>query len=153
MGVSSDLSDAELLAELRALGPLPDETDPCWRDLNFWRRDPTRYMELADLAQLRKLRPAIRLLLDRACFGDPGEMMRVLRHRLEAIANPDWTFLADVCLEAAQSGRLGTQLWAIDQLAILNDPRARSTFMQAIDRGPDSICEAAKTGLRRLNSL
>jgi hypothetical protein len=51
--------------------------------------------------------------------------MRGLRHSLEAIFNPDWNALADICIDAAKSPRLGTKLWAIDQLIVLEDPRAR----------------------------
>ncbi len=94
---------------------------------------------------------ALRLLLDRACYGDPGEIMRGLRHSLEAIVDPDWPALADVCLEAARSPRPGTRLWAIDQLAILDDARARPVFEDAVAHAPEEIRERAQMGLDRLD--
>ena len=145
-------SDIELLAELAALHALADESDPCWSSDDYWLRIAEPYLALADLVATRKLHPAIRLLLDRACYGDPGEIMRGLRHNLEAIANPDWWFLAEECLQAAQSPRLGTRLWAIDELSILEDPRARPIFEMAIENGPEDIRWTAQLGLERLSN-
>lgn len=56
---------------------------------------------LGALAALRSLRAAIPLLLERACYGDPGEMMRGIRHTLEAIVKPQWDILTDECIQAA----------------------------------------------------
>jgi uncharacterized membrane-anchored protein len=146
----STLSDAEILAELAALKPLNDEGDPCWNDQAYWKQEPSIYLALADIAAARRLRPAIALLLDRACYGDPGEIMRGLRHNLETIVNPEWSVLADICLKAALSPRLGTRLWAIAELAILDDPRARPVFEDAITNGPEDIKRLAENGLARL---
>ena len=90
-------SDATVLDELLALEPLPDEdtfyaansSDEVWSRANLFHA-------LAQICAKRKLRPAAPLLLERASDGDPGEMMRVLRHSLEAIFNPDWAALARV---------------------------------------------------------
>jgi hypothetical protein len=145
-------SDAEVLSVLAALPPLADESDPCWDDQAYWIDVAYRYVALADVAARRRLRAAIRPLLDRACYGDPGEIMRGLRHQLEAIVNPDWAALADVCLEAARSNRLGTRLWAIDQLAVLDDPRARPVFEEALRSESEEIQQSARIGLRRLGA-
>ncbi|MBO0701004.1 MAG: HEAT repeat domain-containing protein, partial [Zavarzinella sp.] len=89
--------------------------------------------------------------LDRACYGDPGEMFRGLRHALEAIVNPRWSELADICLEAARSPRRGTRLWAIDQLTVLDDERARPVFEESVRSDTDEICRRAAIGLERLD--
>jgi hypothetical protein len=146
----ASVSDADILAELSALSPLPDEDDPAWDDEATWQR-ANLFVALADVAATRRLKPAIRLLLDRACYGDPGEIFRGLRHASEAIVNPQWSELTDICLEAARSARLGTQLWAIDQLAILDDERARPVFEEAIRSAPQEIKWRAEIGLDRLN--
>jgi hypothetical protein len=143
-------TDAAVLAELSALPPLPDEDDPAWGHNATWQ-DAYRFVALADVAAARRLKPAIRLLLDRACYGDPGEMFRGLRHAFEAIVNPQWSELADICLEAARSRRLGTRLWAIDQLTVLEDERARPVFEQSMRSDPHEFKWLAEIGLERLN--
>lgn len=113
-------TDAELIAELKALAPLPPETSDAWSAEATWER-ARLFVALADLAAKRKLRAAAPLLLERASLGDPGEMMRGLRHTLEAIFKPDWEALAAVCLVRLQSKAPGARLWALDQLAVLRD--------------------------------
>ncbi len=147
--LNSSKTDDEILAELDALTPLADESDACWEDDSYWQT-ANLYLALAEISATRKLRPAIKLLLERAAYGDPNEIMRGLRHSLEAIVNPDWAFLTEVCLEAAQSPRLGTQLWAIDELGLLEDPRAKPIFEEAIKNGPEEIRWRAENGLQRL---
>jgi len=145
-----EASDSAVLAELAALPPLVDGTHESWSEDGYWEQVAARYVALADVASVRRLRAAIPLLLDRACFGDPGEIMRGLRHQLEAIVNPDWSVLADYCLAAASSERLGTRLWAIDELRILEDARAAPVFEAAILLCPDDIKWRAEQGLERL---
>ena len=69
-------SDADVIAEIEQLPPLADEGDPAWNDETYWSDFASRYVALSDVAAARQLRPAVRLLLERACNGDPGEMMR-----------------------------------------------------------------------------
>jgi hypothetical protein len=144
-------SDTEILAEIEALAPLADEADAAWDDERYWRDVAYLYVALSDVAAERKLRPAVRLLLERACNGDPGEMMRGMRHAFEGIFNPDWAALGDVCMELAGSKRAGTRMWAMDQLMILNDPRARPVFEQALGDNVESVRISASAGLERLN--
>lgn len=99
------------------------------------------------------MRPAVRLLLERACNGDPGEMMRGLRHACERIFNPDWAALADVCIELSVSKRPGTRQWSIYQLMILDDPRARRIFDRALHDEVVETRENAAIGLQRLDDL
>jgi hypothetical protein len=144
------LSDAQLIAKLQALPPLADEDDPIWMENDYWHNTAEVYVALSEACAERRLRPSILLLLDRACYGDPGEIMRRLRHSLEAIVVPDWTYLADICLGCAHSPRKGTRLWAIEQLTVLDDPRARSVFERAVKTEPSLISEVAAIGLLRL---
>ncbi len=151
--VRRDRSDHEILAELAALPAMDDEGSPAWSDDAYWQRVAFPYLALASVSALRRLRPAIRLLLERACHGDPGEIMRGLRHDLEAIVNPEWDVLADICLELARSSRPGTKLWAIDQLAILDDARAKPIFEDALSNAPPLIRDCAEIGLARLEKI
>lgn len=146
----SELSDAQIIAKLESVPALADEADPAWNDEAYWRSTAEAYIVLSDVCAERRLRSSIPLLLERACYGDPGEIMRGLRHRLEAIVAPDWAFLADICLDIACSPRKGTRLWAMEQLAILEDPRAKPLFERAIEVEPSWISEAATRGLERL---
>jgi hypothetical protein len=146
---NSTKTDDEILAELAAFPPLADESDPCWKDDSYWQT-ANLYLALAEIVATRKLRPAIKLLLERAAYGDPNEIMSGLRHILEAIVNPDWIFLTEVCLEVAQSPRLGTQLWAIDELVLLEDPRAKPIFEEVMKNAPEEIRWRAENGLNRL---
>ncbi|HWE19952.1 MAG TPA: hypothetical protein VG758_22685 [Hyphomicrobiaceae bacterium] len=146
-------SDADVIAEIEQLPPLADEGDQVWSDQGYWRDFAYRYVALSDVAAERQLRPAVRLLLERASNGDPGEMMRGLRHASEHIFNPDWAALADVCIELSASKRPGTRLWAIDQLMVLDDPRARQVFDKALHDQVDEIRQIAASGLQRLDRM
>ena len=83
------LSDKKVLDELAAIPPLADEDDLCWGNDEYWHLVVYPYLALWNIASERRLQAAIPLMLDRACFGDPGEIMRNLCHALEAIVNPD----------------------------------------------------------------
>lgn len=147
----SQRSDQAILDELDELPPLADEDDACWDDESYWTRVAYPYLALAQLAATRRLRAAIRPLLDHACFGDPGEIMRGLRHDLEAIMNPDWTTLADFCMAAIESGRPGTVLWAVDQLRVLEDERARPMLQEMVRSKHEEITLRAKIAIQRLD--
>lgn len=146
----SELSDSQIIARIENLTPLADEDDPVWMNEEYWLKIADAYLAFADISERRRLRPSIPLLLDRACYGDPGEIMRGLRHRLEAIVEPDWAYLADICLDRANSPRKGTRLWSIYQLAILDDSRAKLTFERAVETEPSLISDVANIGLQRL---
>jgi hypothetical protein len=146
----SKLSDTEIIARLECVPPLADEDDPIWNRDEYWHETAEVFLVLSDISATRRLRPSIRLLLERACYGDPGEIMRGLRHRLEAIVAPELGCLADICLDLANSPRKGTRLWTISQLAILEDPRAKPLFEFSTQTEPPGISEAAAMGLERL---
>ncbi len=142
--------DAAVLAALAAMPELADASADVWQQDEYWEQVAARYLALAEVASVRRLREAIPLLLDRACFGDPGEIMRGLRHNLEAIVKPEWGILTDLCLKAARSPRPGTRLWAVDELAVLADPRSESVLLQAALSEVHDIRWRAEKGLRRL---
>jgi hypothetical protein len=108
-------------------------------------------MGLVKLAAARRLRAAIPPILARACYGDPVDRMRTLLPAFEAIMDPDWSALADICMEAARSERLGTVLWSVAQLSMLDDERARPLLTRWADFGDKFIAPYARTGLDRLN--
>jgi len=124
-------SDEAILAALAVIPALADEDDPCWNTDAYWHAIAYPYLALWDIAAERRLRPAIPLILDRACFGDPGEIMRNLCHTLEAIVKPHWFELTEPCVQALQSPRAGTRLWAAHQLGRLRDPAAFPALEQA----------------------
>ncbi len=142
-------SEEEILAELRALPVLPDEEDPAWEDARTWEQ-ADRYLALGQVARERRLRPALPLLLERACFGDPGEMMRGLRHILEAIVDPDLEVLLNVCIDAAGSGHRGARLWAIQELGTLRDRRALPTLERALNDSSKEIRSAAQQAIEMI---
>jgi hypothetical protein len=144
-------SDEQIIEELRDLPPLKDEDDPAWEDPDYWNQ-AYLFVALGKLVGLRRLRQGIPLLLERACLGDPGEIMRGLRHALEAAANGDGALLAELCIAAARSPRAGTRLWAIDQLVVLDDQRARGVFEQAIMNATGEIPQRAQVGVARLSA-
>jgi hypothetical protein len=143
-------SDEQVLAALAKMEPLPDESDSRWNDDTFWFTAAYRFLGLANVARLRKLRPAVRLILKRACYGDPGETMRGLRHVFEGIYNPEWNLLADEYIALARNERLGTRMWAIAGLTILDDPRAVPVFAASLREDPEDISSYAEIGLERL---
>lgn len=143
-------SDDEVLAEIESISPLLDESDAAWDEPAYWSDIAYRYVALSDVAAERKQRAAVRLLLERACNGDPGEMMRGMRHSFEAIFAPDWRALADVCIELSVSKRAGMRIWATDQLMNLNDPRAMPVFERALSDDNAEVRGVAAAGLERL---
>ncbi len=132
-------SDEEILDELAGLPVLPDEEDPAWNDNKVWMEEAYPYLALADLASERRLKAAIPLLLERACYGDPGETMRGLRHNLERIVNPDWVMLADICINLSKSSHKGARLWAMHELGTLREPRSLQTIVAALDDPADLV--------------
>ncbi len=142
-------TNAEILQKLQSLPPLADEEDAIWDDDSYWMEIAYPYLALARAARERKLQDAIIPFLERACYGDPGEIMRGLRHSLEGIVNPNWDVLADKCLQTVSHERPGTRLWSLKELAVLDDPRARPYFEVAINSEFEEIRCAGESGLDR----
>lgn len=143
-------SDADVLQELESLPVLPAEDSDAWGADSRWWQTAERFTALADLAAERRLRAAIPLLLGRSCYGDPGEMMRGLRHALEAIVAPDYDALTPFCVDAATSPKPGARLWAVDELGVLRDRRGFSVLLRALS---DSAIEVRRAACRSLSML
>jgi hypothetical protein len=143
-------SDIDILRELESLPVLPDEDSDSWNADSQWWQTAQRFAALADLAAERRLRPAIPLLLGRSCYGDPGEMMRGLRHALEAIVALDYHELTPFCVEAAASPQPGARLWAVDELGVLRDRRGLPALLAALR---DSAAKVPRVACRSLSML
>jgi HEAT repeat protein len=144
------LSDTEVLAELAAIPPLADESDACWDDEGYWHQVAYPYLALWNVAARRQLRAAIPLILARASFGDPGEIMRNLCHAVEAIVKPDWAALTAECVAALASARPGTRLWAASELGRLRDPAAIPALERAAQDPVQEVREEAASALERI---
>jgi hypothetical protein len=96
------------------------------------------------------LRAAIPLVLARAAYGDAFGTMGSLRHSAERAFSLDSRALADVCLAAIETGRLGSVLWAVEQLITLEDPRARPVLRLWASSTDERISEVAKIALGRI---
>lgn len=143
------LSDAEVLAALTAIPPLADESDPCWADDGYWHQVAYPYLALWNVVAERQLRAAVPLILDRACFGDPGEIMRNLCHAVEAIVKPDWSVLTAPCVAALTSPRPGTRFWAAFELGRLRDPVAIPALERAAQDAVPDVREEVVSALER----
>jgi hypothetical protein len=141
------LSDKKILAELATIPPLADEDDPCWGREEYWHRVAYPYLALWNIAAARRLRAAIPLMLERACFGDPGEIMRNLCHALEAIVKPKWSQLTAPCVAALKSPRAGTRLWAAHELQRVRDPTAIPALVEAVRDEVKEVREWAQAAL------
>ncbi len=142
-------TDQEVLEELEAFDPLPDERDDAWSSQSTWER-ALLFVALADVVAARRLRAAVPVLLERSCFGDPGETMRGLRHSLEAAFKPDWSALARVCELSAESPARGARLWATEELGILGERSSAPVLVARLADAEAEIRAAACTSLGRL---
>jgi hypothetical protein len=149
----SRLSDAKVLAKLAKIPPLADEGDPAWQGRRYWRRVAYPYLALWQVAAARRLRAAIPLMLDRACFGDPGEIMRNLCHALEGIVEPDWAALTELCIPALASPRAGTRLWAAEELGRLRDRAAIPALERAAQDEVPEVRQSVASALERMRSF
>jgi hypothetical protein len=143
-------TDAEILAEFEALAPL-DENTAVSEDA-FWQH-AAMYLALTEICAVRQLKPGARLILEKAEFGDPGSIMRGIRHSLERIYNPDWAGLAQVCIDAFNTNRPGTQRWAMSELRILEQPFARPVFEDVLQRRDVEFVSDAEQGIGRLDVM
>jgi hypothetical protein len=138
-------SDDAILEELAGLAVLPDEDDPAWAREEIWQ-NADLFIALAKIAASRRLHPALLLLLERASYGDPGEMMRGLRHNLERIVEPDWDLLMNVCITAAKYPQAGARLWAVRELGILRDGRPFEVVISALEDPAEKVrCQACSS--------
>jgi hypothetical protein len=134
-----------ILDELRECRPLPDESDPAWDADGPWER---AYLltALGDVVAQRRLVEGIGLILDLLPLGDPGEMIRGMRHALESAVDPDWNRLVSVCMSRAASPRAGTRFWAVDELGVLRSPAALPVLIERLEDDVLDVAEAACRG-------
>ena len=148
-----EVSDDQVLTRLSQAKPLPDEDDPRWDDLQFWVDAADPFDALARVACSRKLLSAVSLILERMCFGDPGETMRPICHGFEYIVNPEWHKLFPIYALAAESPRPGTRMWALFCMARLRTEDARTIFERFLNDSEADVRAEAERGLRMLGNL
>lgn len=115
-------TDAEILAELRMMAPLPPESDAGWT--KDWKKSPLwqqacLFVALADELYERQVKSGLTLLLERASCGDPGELFRMLPKYLCHIAELDWEHLLGICMFSLRSTHAGARLWATETIGFL----------------------------------
>jgi hypothetical protein len=144
----STLSDEALIEKITALPVLPDEDDKLWNDDATWTDLAYVFVALLDVARERKLSNTIALFLERACYGDPGEMMRGIRHSFEHMVAPDWDALTQICVNLlAQNPPAGARLWTLHQLGILRDTNALDAIIHALNDDAPRVREQAVQSL------
>jgi hypothetical protein len=126
-------SDEALLVELSSFPVLPDESDPVWNDTKTWEKFAYPYLALAEVAGEHRIKEAIALLLEKASYGDPYEMMQGLRHSLEKIVNPDWHILNEICIRVSKSSYRGARLWAVRELGVLRSKESFDILADALN--------------------
>lgn len=141
--------DRKLIAELTSLASLPDEDDPAWEQDETWQR-AYLFVAHADLAAARRLIQAIPLLYERATYGDPGELMRGLRHNMEAIVKPMWSVLTRLSMQAAAYPQKGARMWAISQLGVLREAVSFDTIAKALTDEAELVRQEARLSLQML---
>ena len=141
------LRDAKVLAKLRAIPSLPDESDEASWNQRFWDNVVYPSLALWKVVGTRRLHNAIPLILDRACFGDPGETMRGMCHTLKAVVQPKWSELTPYCDAALKSERPGTRLWAAHQLIRVRDPDALAALEAAANDPEPEVREVVQLAL------
>jgi hypothetical protein len=150
MKARTTYTDAEILAEFESIPPLDERTAPSEED--FWKQAPL-YLALSEICAVRRLKAGARLILEKGDQGDPGSIMRGMRHALERIFDPDWAALAQVCIDAFNTGIPGAKTWAMSELRILEQPFARPLFEDILKRNDVEYVSDAIDGLARLDVI
>jgi hypothetical protein len=146
------LSDDELVARIEDCAPLPDadDDDPAWLEDVTWAR--ARFLlAAADEIGRRRLPRGIAPLFERAALGDAFEMMRGLRHGPERAVAPDYAALADIMRPLTRHERAGCRRWAVRELGILRDPRAREELRSALTDDEPLVRAEARDSLALLD--
>jgi hypothetical protein len=148
MAARASRSDAEILAEFEAIAPL-DETNATSEEV-FWTQ-ANLYLALSEICAVRRLKAGARLILEKGDDGDPGSIMRGMRHALERIYDPDWAGLAQVCIDAFKTGIPGAKVWGMSELRILDQPFARPLFEEILQTKDVEYVSDAEQGIARLD--
>lgn len=147
------LSDAEVLARLAGLEPLPetDDLDPAWDDDAFDRAE--KLIAFADEVGERRLVEGIAPVFERAALGDAFEMMQSIRHGPEKAVAGDWPRLTGIMRPLASHSRPGTRRWAIRELGLLRDPSGLPELLAGIDDQTDLVRYQAYSSLGMLDGV
>ncbi len=147
-------SDEKILSELVDMPGLPDEDEVSESGKDVWSGEILSrlylYLALADHVGLRRLKPGVRLLLERASLGDFGETMRGLHHLCEAVYAGSDAELAELCLTLASHPRPGTKLWSMELLVRLKDERVIPYLVEALN-GPIILRDYARSFLKQMH--
>jgi hypothetical protein len=121
-------SNEQILTELASLEPLPDEfaeNEEGFKIDSEWDNEETcekalnlAYLFVAhcDIAVYRQIELSVPLLLERACYGEVGELLRGIDKAFYHIVNQDLNKLSRYCIAAFSSPRKGTRMWAVRTL-------------------------------------
>jgi HEAT repeat protein len=150
--VIGPLSDAEPIARIKGLTPLPaaDDDDPAWLEDATWDRAEF-LIAAADAIGERRLLQAIAPLFQRAALGDGYEMMQGLRHGPERAVAPDWPLLTSIMRPLTRHQRAGCRRWAVRELGILRDPQALDDLVAALGDEEPLVRSEARTSLGMLS--
>jgi hypothetical protein len=141
-------SQRKILAEIAALQPLPRESSPEWKDAATWARAQL-VVALGDVIASRHLAAGVGPLLGKMCLGDPGEMMRGMRHSFEHAVKKDWQRLAAICEAACDSPHDGARYWATQELALLEEPSSLPALGRMLSDACPEVSTEACDGLER----
>lgn len=132
-------SNQQLLDELQALPPMPDEDDQLWVYSQTWYNAEI-YLAQVNEAIERNLEESIPYFYEQASFGDPGEILRgVFKNGLSQIVSGDKAKFIKYALDAYDSPRAGTRYWSVHNLGYFtNDPHVTQTLRAAL-RDPEKI--------------
>ena len=146
-----DRTDDALVAELRALEKLPPERTPPWDDEenDAWAR-AYLLVALTGLIAERGLVDAVPDVLAKMCLGDPGEMMRGMRHDIEALFRENPARHAQVLRDASRSDHDGARYWAFEWLPMIAGDDCIEELFVALDDRCDDVAANACAGLVRL---
>ncbi|WP_338874935.1 hypothetical protein WBJ53_04875 [Spirosoma sp. SC4-14] len=124
---------SQVINELLALPPMPDEDDNLWDYTKTWYEAEV-FLADVNYAARHHLESVIPILYQKACYGDPGEILRgVFKNSVYDIASRDEEKVIHYAVQAYKSIRNGTRYWAVYSLSFFKDlPQAHSILVDAL---------------------
>lgn len=135
-------NEGRIVEELRTMTALPPYRGRAWESEEPWAAAQLLVAHAAVAAE-RRLRSPLPLILDRMRLGDPGEMMRGMRHSLEAGVSHDLSLLAALCVAACSSANPGARYWAVQELGIVKECSTISSAVALLRDLESEVAEAA----------
>jgi hypothetical protein len=134
------LSDADFLAALRQLEPLPDvdDDDSAWDHFPPFDRGEWLVAFSEQLAE-RQLVAAIPLVFERASLGSAYGMMLSIRHGPERAVGSNDQALTDLMVPLVGHARAGARRWSIAELGTLRDISALQALLAAAASDPHPL--------------